>query len=131
VPVLLEEYNEQDLRFVAKNKHLLERVGRVESVRPLACDEEAPQSATALLGKMRLLVPMAGLIDTAAEKERLGKLRDKATADLKNSESKLSNEKFVNNAPEAVVTQERERVASFKQQLEQFDEQLVRLQSDD
>jgi valyl-tRNA synthetase len=74
---------------------------------------------------------MAGLIDTAAEKERLGKLRDKATADLKNSESKLSNEKFVNNAPEAVVTQERERVASFKQQLEQFDEQLVRLQSDD
>jgi len=131
VPVILEEYEDQDLQFAEKNKHLLERVGRVESVRPLASDEDAPQSLTALLGKMRMLVPMAGLIDKPAERQRLGKLRDKATADLKTSESKLSNEKFVHNAPEAVVIQERERVTNFKQQLEQLGEQLGRLESDD
>jgi len=129
VPVLLEEYDDQDLQFVERNQHLLERVGRVESVRPLKDDEVPPTSATALLGKTRLLVPMAGLIDIAAEKERLDKLRNKAMKDLSNSENKLKNEKFVNNAPAAVVTQERVRVAEFEQQIEQLNEQLQRLNS--
>ena len=81
----------------------------------------------ALVGDMRLLVPMAGLIDVGAEKARLGKQKDKVSADLARSQGKLGNENFVNNAPANVVTQERERVVEFEKQLAQLDEQLERL----
>ena len=78
---------------------------------------------------MRLLVPMEGLIDVVAEAARLGKQRERVLADLARSQGKLGNEKFVNNAPATVVTQERERVAEFEQQLAQLDEQLARLEA--
>jgi len=129
VPVLLEQFSDEDIQFAERNELLLRRVGRVESVRALRDGEEAPQSATALHGNMRLLVPMAGLIDTQAEVERLGKQREKVNDDLSKSRAKLANESFVNNAPEAVVTQERQRVSEFEQQLAQLDEQLARLET--
>ena len=129
LPVLLEQSTERDRLFAERNNLLLKRVGRVESVLPLEDGEEAPASATALLNNMRLLVPMAGLIDVAAEKSRLGKQRDKADTDLSKSLAKLANESFVNNAPEAVVTQERDRVAEFKQQIAQLNEQIAKLDS--
>ncbi|MFT5500871.1 MAG: valyl-tRNA synthetase [Woeseiaceae bacterium] len=127
LPVLLAEAGDEDRRFAERNALLLERVGRVESVTALTADEEAPPSATALLGNMRLQVPMAGLIDVEAERGRIGKQRDKIAADLAKSNGKLGNDKFVNNAPADVVTQERQRVADFEQQIAQLGEQLERL----
>jgi valyl-tRNA synthetase len=106
---------------------LLERVGRVESVRSLATDEEAPASATALFGNMRLLVPMAGLIDIEVEKARLGKQRERGNTDLERMQSKLDNPDFVNNAPADVVTRTRQQVAELEVQISQLDEQLSRL----
>ena len=78
---------------------------------------------------MRLLVPMAGLIDVAAEQSRLGKQREKTDTDLARARAKLANENFVNNAPASVVTQEKERVIAFEQQIAQLDEQLARLET--
>jgi len=72
---------------------------------------------------------MAGLIDTQAEIERLEKQLEKISVDLSRSRDKLGNEKFVNNAPEAVVTQERQRVIEFEQQMAQLGEQLARLKT--
>ena len=106
---------------------LLRRVGRVESITVLADGEEPPAAATALLGDMRLLVPMKGLIDVDAERTRLTKQRDKVNAELHKSSAKLSNEKFVNNAPAAVVTQERQRIAEFEKTLMQLQEQIEKL----
>ena len=57
-----------------------------------------PWSAT-----LTLLVPMAGLIDAAAEAERLGKLLAKTQRDLAKTRGKLANENFVRNAPPEVV----------------------------
>ena len=125
--VLMQESSETDRQYAAQNTLLLSRVGRVESVRSLNQGDEVPQSAMALLGNMRLLVPMAGLIDVNAEKDRLNKQLDKLENERQNSRSKLANENFVNNAPEAVVTQEKERVEEFEMQIAQLQEQLSRL----
>ncbi len=127
LPVLLQGANDIDRARAERHAALLSRVGRVESVQVLEANDSAPDAATALLDDMRLLVPMAGLIDVDAERQRLTKLQDKVAADLKKAEGKLSNPNFVNNAPEAVVTQERERVTEFKKQLAQIREQLKKL----
>ena len=128
LPVLLEGSSEQDRRFAERNAILLRRVGRVTSVQPLADGAEAPPSATALLGGMRLLVPMAGLIDVEAEIARLDKQYRKVADDLDRARAKLANANFVNNAPEAVVTQEKARVADFETQMAQLAAQRARLE---
>jgi valyl-tRNA synthetase len=129
LPVLLESADARDLALADEHSLLLARVGRVESVRALAAGEEAPPSASALLGNMRLLVPMAGIIDVDTESARLGRQRDKVTADLARATAKLANENFVNNAPEDVVTQEKSRVTEFESQLAKLEEQLARLEA--
>jgi valyl-tRNA synthetase len=127
LPVLLQHASDEDQQRADKHALLLQRVGRVESIGVIADGVEPPAAATALLGDMRLLVPMKGLIDVAAEKARLDKQMDKVRAELAKATGKLSNEKFVNNAPPAVVTQERERVAEFEKTITQLTEQLQKL----
>jgi valyl-tRNA synthetase len=78
---------------------------------------------------MRLLVPMQGLIDVDAERNRLGKQRERLGSDLERSRSKLSNDNFVNNAPADVVAKERKRAAELEQTLAQLAEQLEKLAS--
>ena len=128
LPVVLQNASETDQRRADMHALLLQRVGRVESVAILADGAEAPAAATALLGDLRLLVPMKGVIDVDAERARLEKQMEKVRTDLKRTTSKLSNEKFVNNAPTDVVTQERERAAEFERTIAQLSEQLVKLQ---
>jgi valyl-tRNA synthetase len=127
LPVLLENSTGKDRKYADQNAHLLARVGRVESVRALAADDEVPASATALLGSMRLLVPMAGIIDVDAEKVRLGKLRERGSSDLERVQAKLDNPDFVNNAPSDVVTKTRQQLADLELQITQLGEQIARL----
>ena len=127
LPVILQGASNRDQERVDSEALLIQRVGRVESVRALDEGEEPPAAATALLGDMRLLVPMKGLIDVDAEKARLLKQQDKVNVDLKRSSGKLSNEKFVNNAPPEVVVQEKERIVEFERTIAQLAEQLEKL----
>jgi valyl-tRNA synthetase len=127
LPVVLQGASVSDRQRMEAQSLLLQRVGRVESIALLGDNEEPPVAATALLGDMRLLVPMKGLIDIDAERARLTKHQDKIKIDLQRSTGKLGNEKFVNNAPADVVTQERARVAEFEKAIAQLTEQLEKL----
>ena len=127
LPVLMQGSTDLDRERSTRYANLLERVGRVESVTVLADEEEPPAAATALLGDMRLLVPMKGIIDIDAERARLEKQKDKVTADLQKAQGKLGNKNFVNNAPAEVVTKERARAAEFEKTIAQLDEQLEKL----
>ena len=129
LPVLLHGAGALDEDLASRHAPLLARVGRVESVRTLADGEEPPAAATALLGDMRLLVPLKGVIDVDAERARLVRRREKVAAELQRSRGKLQNSNFVNNAPADVVTQERTRTADFERDLLQLDDQLARLDS--
>ena len=128
LPVLLQHAGKSDEQRAERLRLLLQRVGRVESVQVIDADEEPPAAATALLGNMRLLVPMKGLIDVDAERARLDKQMDKVRSDLARTQGKLGNESFVNNAPAAVVTQERERAVEFEKTISQLAEQLDKLE---
>jgi valyl-tRNA synthetase len=127
LPVLLQQASDRDLELAARHAILLERVGRIESIRALQPGEDAPVAATALLGDTKLLVPMKGNIDVDAEKSRLGKQQQKLKSELGRCRQKLENEYFVNNAPKDVVTREADRAAEFARQLNQLDEQLAKL----
>jgi len=129
LPVLLQNASDNDRNLVVQHKTLLVKIGRAESVRLLAVDEEPPPSATALLGNMRVLVPLAGIIDIEAERARLAKKQVILKIDLDKSHSKLDNPDFVNNAPKTVVTKETERMTSLRDQISKLEEQLEKLEN--
>jgi valyl-tRNA synthetase len=129
LPVVLENATARDMELAARHGALLRRVARVDSINTLGATEAAPAAATALLGTMRLLVPMQGMIDVGAERQRLGRQKEKLLTELERSRNKLANASFVSNAPVEVVTQETRRAEDFQSQLTKLDEQIARLAS--
>jgi len=127
LPVILQNSDEADAARADTYLHLLKRLGRVESVAVLKNDQEPPAAATALLGDLRLLVPMKGIIDVDAERDRLKKRIQRVKTDLERTRGKLDNENFVNNAPSDVVTQEQQRAVEFASTISQLTEQLEKL----
>ena len=127
LPVLIQNADAADDERIARFEGSLSFLARLESIRVLGADDEAPQSAIALLGNMKILVPMAGLIDKAAELARLAKLKAKLENDLKMNEARLASDKFVNGAPPAVIDKERARVAQQKAELAMLSEQEARI----
>jgi valyl-tRNA synthetase len=73
-------------------------------------------------------LPLKGVIDLSAERARLNKEIAKAEVDIKRVDAKLSNEKFVANAPEEVVEEEREKREAAVARKEKILEALERLQ---
>jgi valyl-tRNA synthetase len=117
LPLLLAHASAEDLRLAGLHRTLLLRLAGLESLSTLTDARDAPPAAAALVGELTLLVPMAGLIDPAAEADRLGKRIRKTQGEIQKAQGKLGNASFVASAPPAVVTQERERLAEFEQQL--------------
>jgi valyl-tRNA synthetase len=126
LPVLLQNGSEQDQQRLEANRHYLASLGRVESIEWLG-DSEGPESATALVGDMKLLIPMAGLIDKEAEQARLEKELDKKRGDLERTEKKLGNASFVDKAPAAVVDKEKAKAEDLRSAISQLEKQLTKI----
>ncbi|WP_409309169.1 valine--tRNA ligase [Pectobacterium sp. B1J-3] len=111
--VLLRDATAEAQRRVEENRSFIQTLARLESITLLPAGEKGPVSVTKLIDGAELLIPMAGLIDKAAELDRLAKEVAKIEAEIGRIESKLSNEGFVARAPEAVVAKEREKLDGY------------------
>jgi len=125
--VLLQDLSTSDAENLKQHLLYIKKLARLEDIQTLTGDDEPPASATALLGSMKILVPMAGLIDVAAEQNRLQKQLDRALGDLQKINAKLANKKFIARAPEAVVAKERAREEELQQEISQLNEQTEKL----
>jgi valyl-tRNA synthetase len=110
LPVLVADADERDRRWIEIARPYLDFLARTESITVLDDQADAPESAMALVGDMKILIPMAGLIDKDAELARLDKEIGKLRGDIGRIEQKLANPSFVDRAPPAVVQKERERL---------------------
>jgi valyl-tRNA synthetase len=127
LPVLLADAGAADRERLGRHRRLLDFLGRVASVRELGPDEPPPEAATALLGGMKILVPMAGLIDKEAELARLAKRLEKLQGERARAQGKLANPQFVERAPAAVVDKEREQLQAAERAIEELTQQQNRI----
>ncbi|WP_113626425.1 valine--tRNA ligase [Pectobacterium peruviense] len=111
--VLLRDATAEAQRRVEENRSFIQTLARLESITLLPAGDKGPVSVTKLIEGAELLIPMAGLIDKAAELDRLAKEVAKLEAEIERIASKLSNEGFVARAPEAVVAKEREKMDGY------------------
>jgi len=107
----------------------LSHLGRTRSAKWLADDDDTSQCAVALVGELKVLIPLAGLVDVEEELARLNKQLAREESDLKKSGSKLANSRFVDNAPKAVVEQENQRLSSHQANVENLQIQIRQLES--
>jgi valyl-tRNA synthetase len=125
--VLLQNASPTDIEYLARNGLYLARLAGIEPPRVLAPGESAPIAAAALLGKLEILVPMAGLIDPAAELERLAKRQRKAEAELLKLQAKSANQEFAKNAPPEVIAKDQSRVTELRAEVDQLAAQTARV----
>jgi len=124
--VWLEEPSAGDLERLERFRSYLTRLARLEAIEPLG-DKETSGCAAALVGELRLLVPLAGIKDLGAERDRLARAVAKIQQDLAKSQAKLGKASFVERAPTEVVAKERQRVADMTSQVTKLNEQIQRL----
>jgi valyl-tRNA synthetase len=127
--VLLRNASPKDWQRLQNTRAFLGTIARLESINLLQTDEEAPASATALVGEMELLSPMAGLIDKEAELARIARALDKVQKDFERTQGKLGNEKFVSNAPADVIEKEQAKLADFSMQITKLREQKLTIEA--
>ncbi len=127
--VLLKNVSQSDEVRMQLSQQFLTQMAKLESVKHLADDEEAPACATALVGEMEIMIPMAGLIDKNAELSRIAKALEKIEKDHGRTQGKLANEKFVNNAPAAVIEKEKLKLEEFTMQISKLKEQRQTIQA--
>ena len=127
IPLLLQGGEAKDRDNATQAENMLARLANVTSIEWLGDDAEPPLNALSLVSELKVMVPLAGLIDLGAERARIGKEVGKAQQELEKIEKKLGNESFVAKAPEAVVAKERNRAAELKGTLETLEGQLQAL----
>ncbi|MDZ3797679.1 MAG: valine--tRNA ligase [Xanthomonadales bacterium] len=124
VRLLLQAGSAPDRERLARFDSQLRFLLRLESVQWLDSDA-APASATAIVGELKLLVPLEGLVDLDAERARLDKELARVGAEKDKSQAKL--DRFTDKVPAAVVEQERQRLADWTAQLTGLQQQRARL----
>ena len=107
IDVLLAEGDDSDRARLERNQGFLVQLARLQSLVYLDADASAPASAIQLVGDMKVLVPMADLIDRDAELARLDREIERRRGEVERVEKKLANESFTAKAPAAVVDKER------------------------
>ncbi|WP_115572468.1 valine--tRNA ligase [Xanthomonas campestris] len=127
VRLWLQAGSSDDRACVARFASQLAFLLKLEAIDWLAPGQEAPPAATAIVGELTLLVPLEGLVDMDAERTRLDKEIKRVESEIGKCNGKLGNATFVQNAPAAVVEQERARLNDWTTQLTGLREQRAKL----
>ena len=129
LPVLLQNVSSDEEARLSRIKNQFKALAKVESLEIVKEGDEVPLSSSSMVGQLRVLVPMKGLIDPTAELARLGKSYDKLKGQAEGIARKLGNEGFVSKAPAEVVDAEKAKLAELEGQLTAMTAQMEQLKA--
>ena len=115
--------------YIGENKALFIGLARLEDVSLQDTIEQSNNLVGFVESGIEVYIDLAGAVDTEKEKARLQKELDHVTPFIASLEKKLSNVGFTSNAPEAVLEQEKKKLADAKAKAEKFQQQLDQLTS--
>jgi valyl-tRNA synthetase len=125
-PVFLKDAAPATLARAKTWEEAIFRMARASAIGPLSGDVP-PGSAQAVVNEATVILPLAELIDLSAERARLQAARAKLAAELEKVSAKLSDEKFVQRAPEAIIAENEERRENFSAEIARLDAALARI----
>ncbi|ABA57596.1 valyl-tRNA synthetase [Nitrosococcus oceani ATCC 19707] len=122
IPLLLQAGKAHDRTRLESNQKFLAALAKLDSIQWLK-DETPPPAATALVDELKLLIPLAGLIDKEAELKRLDREMQRMRKDLARVQGKLANSNYVERAPAEIVAKERQRAQEVTAALSTLEQQ--------
>ena len=133
LPVLLDNISDEETARLSRIENQFKSLAKVDTLTIVnagdGADKELPLSSSSMVGQLKVLVPMKGLIDPTAELNRLAKAQEKLTKQAESLRSKLSNESFVSKAPANVVENEKAKLAEMDNQLAEMNKQIEQLKA--
>lgn len=131
LPVLLDNISDEETARLSRIENQFKSLAKVDTLTIVnagdGSDKALPLSSSSMVGQLKVLVPMKGLIDPTAELNRLAKAQEKLTKQAESLRSKLSNESFVSKAPANVVESEKAKLAEMDTQLAEMNKQIKQL----
>ena len=125
LPLVIVDANEVTKARLAIHSTAITRLARVE---PVTQADTAPKgSAQIVIGEATACLLLAGAVDFAGEKARLEKELKRLEGEVRRLDGKLSNAKFIANAPEDVVAEEREKLAGYRDEMARTAKSLERV----
>jgi valyl-tRNA synthetase len=125
IPMVLTGAGDAVTERLARNGALIQRLARLSGI--TLADQAPKGSVTLAMQDCAINLPLAGVIDVAAEQARLNKQLAKLVKEIGGLQGKLANEKFLAKAPEAVVAEQRERLAGAEAERDKLIAALARL----
>ena len=133
LPVLLDNISDEETARLSRIENQFKSLAKVDTLTIVnagdGADKELPLSSSSMVGQLKVLVPMKGLIDPTAELNRLAKAQEKLIKQAESLRSKLSNESFVSKAPANVVENEKAKLAEMDTQLAEMHKQIEQLKA--
>ena len=133
LPVLLDNISDEETARLSRIENQFKSLAKVDTLTIVnagdGADKELPLSSSSMVGQLKVLVPMKGLIDPTAELNRLAKAQEKLVKSAESLRSKLSNESFVSKAPANVVESEKAKLAEMDTQLAEMNKQIEQLKA--
>src|SRR5699024_10123894 len=128
--ILLIQTSDQVIEdFLSENRNYLDRFCNPETL-VISSEIKAPELAMSqILTGVNIHLPLAGLIDVKAEVARLEKELAKWDQEVKRVTGKLSNERFVANAPAAIVQKERDKQADYLEKQKAVKDRILQLKN--
>jgi len=123
--IQVKDGNDQERQWLQQNRGYIGSLAKVSSI--LSVTIEPDDAVTALAGSMTILVPLADLINPAAEANKLNNQLARVNADRERLNGKLQNRNFIDKAPPAIVQKERDKLAELDAAATRMTEQLERL----
>ena len=126
-PLYLNHITSIEQTKIEKYSNILMSLGKLTAIHILKSDDPIPLASSDFVGELELLIPMAGVIDTKTELQRLEKEIAKIDKDLLFAHNKLNNESFTQNAPPDVIQKIKEKLAQAemaKQKLSIYQEKI-------
>ena len=127
-PDLVVRCDDDQASFLENHRELLKSLARIGEMTLGESIEKPGQSATAVVGGMEMYILLEGLVDLNQEKSRMGKRIGEINRLITGINGKLSNENFINRAPEHVVAKERTNLDRLTEELEKVTANLEMLQ---
>ena len=129
LPVLLQNISADEDARLSRIANQFKALAKVDSLTIVKDGDDVPLSSSSMVGQLRILVPMKGLIDPTAELARLGKSYEKLQKLAEGIARKLGNEGFVSKAPAEVVDAEKAKLAELEGQLTAMTAQMEQLKA--
>ncbi|TVP92407.1 valine--tRNA ligase [Alkalibacterium sp.] len=127
IDLLIKAKSEKEQSFLSENQSYITRFCNPDQL-TIETEIDTPNEVkTAVVKGAEIFIPLAGLVDIGEEIERLKKEEEKWLNEIKRVEKKLSNEKFVANAPESIVEEERQKGMQYKENYQSVKNQLNKM----